>query len=246
MRLFLSSAALLLVAGCGPGPALYAAAPLTPDTVVDGDAREWPAALRPVPGEAGLSLGLRRDADALVLAVIAGDERQARRIALGGLQVWIDPAGGTDEVLGLRFPSPGPLDPADLRRQQRGATAADADQLRRRFENGTQEVEVTRGVVTQRASPGGRFGGLEAAATWTDRGLVVEMRLPLTATPGLLTEAARGSLGIGIELLDLRRAPVGGGATRGRRPPASDGAETPREPAAVGVGTVTRWVRIDP
>ena len=32
---------------------------------VDGDAREWAGALRPVPEEAGLSLGLRNDADAL-------------------------------------------------------------------------------------------------------------------------------------------------------------------------------------
>ena len=251
MRIALTLALAATAAACGPGPALYEAEPAPSATVVDGDAGEWPSALRPVPDEAGLGLGLRRDGDALVLVVVASDERQARRIALGGLRVWIDPEGGTDRALGLRYPSPGVVEPGELRRQaaarRAGTAGPDPDRLRRRFESGLAEVEVTRGAVTQRANPDGRFGGLKAAAEWDARALVVEMRVPLTPAQGLLAEAPGDALGVGFELLDVRRrAAPGPRRVAGPRRPDPDGVPAARtEPNGADVQTVTRWVRID-
>ena len=106
MRFFALLVAAATVSACGSSPLLYTASPATPDTAVDGQATEWPSALRPVPDESGLSVGFRHDGADLVVAVIAGDDRQARRIAVGGLRVWVDPMGGTDRALGIRYPSP--------------------------------------------------------------------------------------------------------------------------------------------
>lgn len=213
---------LLLVAGCGStAPRVYEAASATAATRVDGDARDWRGVLLPVPEEAGLTFGVRDAGDALLVAVVAGDERQARRIALGGLYVSLDPAGGEAASLRLRFPTPAPPDPADLR-SQRGTPHP--LRLRDRFEAATRRLEVQRGgaVVVQSVDVG-RVPGLETAAKWTDRdGLVVEMRIPLGARDDLLAVEAGDRLGVGIGLVDLpgfdariggeRRRPMLGGA----------------------------------
>ena len=255
MRFLLVASVAFAAAGCGSAPPLYLTEPATPETVVDGEATEWPAALRPVPQEAGLSLGLRRDGDGLVVAVIASDERQARRIAVGGLRLWVDPEGGTDRVLGVRYPAPADPDVRAVLRSgpRRGGAieSTDPQRIRRRFESGLDQVEITRGVLTQRASADGSFGGLVAEATWGTRGLVVEMRIPLAAAPGLLETDAGDTVGLGVELLDVattrreammeaRQAPRPGGDDR-PMPTASRSAV----PEGIDVATVTRWLRTE-
>lgn len=251
------AASTALVGGCGSSAPAYSSSPATSETVIDGDARDWPGALRPVPSEAGLSLGLRNTDDALYVAVIAGDERQARRIALGGLRLWLDPAGGTERVLGVRFPAPSAPDPADVRRERargRAVSGVDEQALRRRFEASRDRVEVTRQdeVVVQSARSGS-VEGIETAATWTQAGLVVEVRLPLDATSGLIPGDAGESVGLGVELLDLSRfappgrrgrGPVSGG--RGAGPPDAGRSDPQREADGVGaeVSTLTRWLNV--
>ncbi|PAP75539.1 hypothetical protein [Rubrivirga marina] len=258
MRTLLAATLALVAAGCGSAPPDYFAEAATPETVVDGEAAEWPAALRPVPQEAGLSLGLRRDGDDLIVVVIASDDRQARRIAVGGLRLWVDPTGGTDRVLGVRYPAPPAPDARSVARSGplRGGAIDDADptRLRRRFESGLDQVEVTRGVLTQRASADGGFGGLEAESTWGSRGLVVEMRIPLVAAPGLLETAAGDAIGLGIELLDAqstRREAM----MRSRQPRPTTVGDDDRpmpppegpalEPDGLDIATITRWLRAE-
>ena len=252
MRIALALLVAFLLAGCRSASPLYSAQPLTPETVVDGRADEWPAALRPVPDEAGLSVGLRRDADQLVVAVIAGDERQARRIALGGLRLWIDPMGGRDRVLGIQFPAPERLDGRTLvgqaRRARERGTADEA--LRRRLEASLDAVEVTRGEAEPVRQPAGSVVGLETAATWTARGLVIEMRVPLSASPGLLATPAGDQVGIGVELVDVQRAVARRqqqGRARGGRPaePRPGAGEDRPERSERPLDTVTRWLRIE-
>lgn len=252
MRIALFALLSLTVAACGTPAPLYQmeAAPAE----VDGDAGEWPAALRPVPEEAGLSIGLREDGGDLVLVVIAGDDRQARRIALGGLTVWLDPMGGTDRTLGVRYPAPEAPDFEAIARnapRRGGPSASDPQQLRRRFETGLESVEVISGVVTQRATPDGGFAGLHAAATWGARGLVVEMRIPLEAAPGLLRTSAGEAVGIGVELLDASRAALRESMRATSRDARRGDGDRPMpgraavDPNAAAVGTVTRWLRIE-
>ena len=250
MRVALLLFAATLVAGCRSASPLYSAQPVTPETVVDGLPTEWPLALRPVPGEAGLSLGLRRSADELVVVVIAGDERQSRRIALGGLRLWVDPEGGRDRALGIRFPAPERLDGRVLEGQERprGERGGMDDVLRRRFEASLDAVEITRGDAQPVRQSAGRVAGLETAATWGARGLVIEMRVPLTAQPDLLTTSVGGAVGLGVEVVDVRRAmarrlpPGGRPGGRGEGPPPAIGDE---ERPAPTLDTVTRWLRVE-
>ena len=250
---FALAASLVLIAGCSGGGPLYATLGSPSQVTVDGQATEWPAALRPVPREAALSIGIRRDADALAVVVVAGDERQARRVALGGLRLWIDPEGGEDRVVGVRFPAPEPLGDRTLRTSRAGSPD---DALRRRFEEGTQTVEVTRqpvvtgGTVRTQRSPVGRVDGLETAATWERDRLVIEMRVPLAASD-LLPSGASGPLGIGVEVVDVQQTILARRAARGERPRQGEVPDTGEptdarpEPPPPEVDTVTRWFRID-
>jgi hypothetical protein len=200
MRLLLTLA-LLALAGC------RSAAPLLTSTaapvVVDGDAGEWASGLRPVPGESGLSLGLRNTPDALVVAIVAGDEWQARRVASGGLTLWLDPAGGNARRLGLRFPV-GAGAPDDV--PPPGAPADDGT-LRGAFAASTARLEAVRAGDARPAAVGS-IAGVETAAAWTARGLVVEVRLPLRgpAAAAFAGEATGPSVGLGIELAAVQRA----------------------------------------
>ena len=251
VRLLSLVVAAVVLPACGPGPALYAAEVAPTATVVDGDVGEWPSALRPVPGEGGLVIGLRREGDDLIVAVIATDERQTRRVVLGGLTVWVDPDGGTDRALGIRYPAPDEVTARDLRdvAAARDGDTADTPALRRRYQAGTEAVVVTRGVVAQRTQGDGRFRGLEVASTWGRRGLAVEMRVPLSATSGLLDTQPTEAVGLGIELIDGPRSPRSA-RPRGEQPPRPQPDEpladqTPRsERPAIDLPTVTRWLRI--
>ena len=187
-------AALLVLAGCGAALPLV---PSAPDAaVVDGDAGEWTSGLRPVPGEAGLSHGLRRTPDALVVAVIAGDDWQAQRIASGGLTLWLDPAGGTARRVGLRFPLGSDTDVA--------SGQADDAALQAGFS--ADRLATVRGSDVRPAAVGG-VPGVETAAAWTPRGLVAEVRLPLRGpnAAAFAGEATGASVGLGVELAEVSR-----------------------------------------
>ena len=215
-RLVLPALAVALAAGCSPAPPLYAAE--SAPAVVDGSAREWPASLRPVPREGGLRIGLRETGEALYVVVVAGDERQKRRISGGGLRLWLDPAGGTERVLGVGFPLPAPAGLA------RGGTIE-----RRRFSERLDEVTVQRGEGPVQTFTRGRLEGLEAAAEWTDRALVVELRVPFGDGPAAVRPGT--ALGVGVELPDTAV-----GAQRASAGRAEDAGAAP---------TVTRWFRVE-
>ena len=214
-----AAAALLaaLAVGCAPAPPLYAAEEAP--AVVDGSAGEWPASLRPVPREGGLRIGLRETGDALYVVVVAGDERQKRRISGGGLRLWLDPAGGTERVLGVGFPLPAPPGLA------RGGTIE-----QRRFSERLGQVTLQRADGPVQTFERGRLDGIETAAEWTDRALVVEVRVPFGDGPAAVAPGA--ALGVGVELLDTAV-----GAQRAR---AGRGADEPGE-----APTVTRWLRVE-
>ena len=200
--------ALLVLAGCGSAARPLIESAVAP-VVIDGDASEWTSGLRPVPGESGLSIGVRNTLDTVVIALVAGDEWQARRVAAGGLTLWLDPDGGTARRVGLRFPvgSGAVEEPsADLR----DAPVVDEGALREAFvAQATRLATVRAGVTTPAARYG--VGGVETAATWTARGLVVEVRLPLRG-PDAAAYAGEAPLGVsrvglGLELAQASRRP---------------------------------------
>ncbi|MDT0632259.1 hypothetical protein RQM47_06520 [Rubrivirga sp. S365] len=224
-RLAAGLAGLALAAGCTPAPPLYASEPVaeTAPVVVDGAAGEWPQALRPVPREGGLTVGLRHTDDALYVVLVAGDERQIRRVSAGGLRLWLDPEGGTERVLGIGYPLPLPTGIA------RGGSVE-----KRRFEERLDRVAVQRGGGAEQTFAVDRLDGLEAAAQWTDRALVVELRVPLGADSPVAV-APGEALGVGVELLASGAPPPTAPPRRGPGAEAEE-RETP---------TVTRWLRTD-
>ncbi|HEX8385766.1 MAG TPA: methyltransferase domain-containing protein [Rubricoccaceae bacterium] len=188
-----------LLGGCRTAAPLLPSAP--GPAAVDGDADEWAGGLRPVPGEPGLSIGLRNTPDALAVVIVAGAEGQARRVASGGLTLWLDPAGGTARRVGLRFPVGNGDAPVP-----EGPPASGPDPLREAFAAAIDRLETVRDGDVRPAAVGG-VPGVETAAAWTDRGLVVEVRLPLRG-PGAAAfagEASGVSVGLGVELAEARR-----------------------------------------
>ncbi len=244
----------LALAGCRSAAPLLASVPAA--ATVDGAAEEWANGLRPVPGEAGLSLGLRNTPDALTVVLIAGDEWQARRLAAGGLTLWLDPAGGTARRVGLRFPigtaGDAPVDLPD-------GTRADSGPLREAFEASTARLETVRDGDARPAAIGS-LAGVETAAAWTPRGLVVEIRLPLRgpAAAAFAGEAAVGTVGLGIEMAEIQRRSSGppppsltGRSADGRIDDYGADRQSGRETAAPQdqtrrrtAGTTTTWVGV--
>ena len=264
MRL-LPLTALLLAACSSPLPTV-ASGPAPNPMAVDGEAREWEGALRPVPEEAGLSLGLRNDADALYLVVVAGDDWQGRRIAANGLTVWLNPTGTKDKAYGLSFPvglgsdgerggaRPG-TQPVGYPSGDRAGEPLDPDGLRSRLRDGflrsLDRIEVTRNGDRQSVAVGGAEG-IETAATWTDAGLTVEMRVPLHDGPYALGVAPGTPIGLGVELAEVRQRrqmrPQGGvpsGEQGGFGRPGGQRDGTRRAAERSDLGTVERWMAVE-
>ena len=266
MRLALPSLLLplVLLGACASPLPTVASGPAPNPMAVDGDAREWEGALRPVPEETGLSMGVRNDADALYLVVVAGDGWQARRIAASGLTVWLNGDASSRKAYGLAFPvglgsdgergrvRPGVLDGERPRPDERSAQRPDPDlqdRLREQFILSLDRIEVTRDGDEQSIAVGGA-AGIETAAAWTPDGLTVELRVPLRSGPYAVGVSPGAALGLGIELGDVART---GGARRGvqgRRPIGGrgvgrqpEGAPQPREREAPG--SVVRWMAVE-
>ena len=261
---FLLPLVLCLAACSSPLPVVASGEAPNP-MAVDGDAREWEGALRPVPEEAGLSLGLRNDADALYLVVVAGDDWQARRVAGRGLTVWINESGTKDKAYGLSFPVG--LGSDGERGGARPGTQPDVYQpggrigepvdpsgrdqhLRDGFLRSLDRIEITRNGEKESVAVGGA-AGIQTAAMWTDAGLVVEMRVPLHQGPYAVGAASGATLGLGVELAEVRQRrsgprQIGGAPGMG----GGRGGSSPREEARRRVerpqlGTVERWMAVE-
>ena len=254
LRLAVLAVLPLALAGCRSAVPLLASAPAV--VTVDGGAEEWATGVRPVPGQAGLSLGLRNTPDALVVLVVAGDEWQAQRLAAGGLTLWLDPAGGSTRRAGLRFPVGTAGD--DLGDLPPDATRPDSGPLRDAFEANTTRLETVRDGDARPAAVGS-IAGVETAATWTPRGLVVEVRLPLRgpAAAAFAGEATGTTVGLGIEMAEIQRrssAPPpsltgrsADGRIDGYGADRQSGRETaaPQDPARrQTAGTTTTWIGV--
>jgi hypothetical protein len=72
--------------------------------IIDGKADEWQGSLY-ILKKANVTIGVRNDADNLYLCFISYDQGVMRQILSGGLTVWFDPAGGSDEKYGIKYPA---------------------------------------------------------------------------------------------------------------------------------------------
>lgn len=212
--------------------------------VVDGRADEWGASLVALAGQP-LTVGVRSDADAVVVAVVMTDPDAVRDAVRRGLTVWLDPAGGRRRALGVQVPV-------------RDGAPPDADLERLVAEAASGRIAVTRdGARTVYALDGAP--GL-SVGTGLDRGAyVVEVRVPLGAGRYGLGVAPGAVVGVGVETAALARddlrerleARADRGASSGGRGSASARRGTGADPDGEGaqqaraeVSRVNLWLRV--
>ena len=101
---------LAVVAGCSQAPRLESSWRQF-DIAVDGTDAEWPQTRYVLETPVPVTVGVVNDATHLYLTVVTADRQLQRRVLISGIEVWLDPKGGTHKHVGLRLPG---LDRASL------------------------------------------------------------------------------------------------------------------------------------
>lgn len=213
----LAPLALLAFANCASTASLPA--PLRQREIrIDGQGEDWEGGLTAIES-LGLSLGARYDDEALYLAIATAKPALQMAILQRGLVVWLDPAGGKERRLGLRYPAalgePGPEGPppgserpaagADFERVQR-------ERLERRLATLPAECLILRGADDSgRLSAIAEVPGLAVSLRLEGTRLLCELRLPFATSERGLLPLARGDETLGLGLALGERPSFGGG-----------------------------------
>ncbi len=222
MRLFVLLT-VLTVAGCSSTQALVSRAPQT-DVTIDAQVADWAGALSPVEGK-DFSLGVLNDADHLYVALVTQSPQVIRQIVMRGLTFWIDPAGGKDKAVGLRFPT-GMAAPGAALGEISGAEAGRRqDRIQRALERATSHFEIVRGEDETWRHPAGSVPAIGTSAGLKYGALTLEVRIPIGDDTHFDLGAPIGSsIGLGLEtppfgFYDLQQGlgDAGGAVGRGRR-----------------------------
>lgn len=191
---------------CAASPDLTSLLATTPITV-DGDPAEWDGRTTYLSDEK-ISLGVQHTEDALFVNWVLSDPARQRMVLGRGITLWIDPDGGDDHEIGVRFPlglRAGRVDPAsaDGRFEEPG-DPADSKFL---LEDMLGSLELIAGSDTLRVESGEH--GVEVAAKNVGGSLVYEARLSLADGGFLATHAPKGignRVGLGLLTPKLDRS----------------------------------------
>lgn len=101
LQLSLAGLVAFQVSGCGTTQLMspYRNHP----SAIDADAREWSGAPM-YADKSGINISTAHDAEYLYVLVTATDQSLQSQILRGGFTIWFDPSGGSDEVIGVRYP----------------------------------------------------------------------------------------------------------------------------------------------
>lgn len=100
--MIITSFCLLLFLGYGCSSIEYSSSPAE-NIIIDGNQDDWAGSLTYFE-DPGLMIGVKNDSDNLYICLSTGISSISRRIAMGGLIVWFDPEGGSNEYKGIKFP----------------------------------------------------------------------------------------------------------------------------------------------
>ncbi|MEM6336541.1 MAG: hypothetical protein AAF752_08235 [Bacteroidota bacterium] len=204
-RLVLLSA--LLFAGCGGSAAVIESDSAAGATAVDAQVTDWAGSLQPVEGKP-FSLGVRNDGQDLYVVFLTRDEATVRQIVTRGLQVWVDPAGGKAQTLGLRYPMGFVEDLGTGAFAGQQGSTREPGQMEQRFNESLDELIIVSDGQPAERWPVAEFEEMAFAAR-LDRGLLVtEMRIPLRHTDdfSVAIGAEPGqSIGLGFEVPEIDR-----------------------------------------
>lgn len=165
---------------------------------IDGRADDWTIPFSPIP-DLGISAAVQNDADSVYVCLQILDPLLAAPIFSRGLTVWFDPAGGTNEKLGVRYPlgtyGQGLPNPYQDSIEERNRTAEKA-----RMPGDFLEILGPEKGDMERFKRG-QAKGVEAAVTSQGGVFVYEVKIPMAAAPDRPFAAASAPgriLGIGV------------------------------------------------
>ena len=192
----------LVLSACGGTVALQSSVPQSP-IEIDGSEQDWYEHLRPIEKQRA-SIGVGNDAEHLYVAFLTADDALIRRIMALGLILWLDPGGGNEKDLGIRYPSgmmgsagEGMMSPGDPGRE------ASPELRREQFEASLQELDLLRGEDGESLRmSAASIPGLAVRVTAEGGIFFYELRLPLRATGPFAVAAGVDpgeALGLGLE-----------------------------------------------
>lgn len=172
---------------------------------VDGSIEEWGERLTPVDGSS-VSVAAHPTDSLLYVALLVQDRALVRSLAVNGLVVWVDPAGGQRRAYGVRYP-------LGLRRQRAGQQAASSSEEGPASEQSAAglddvsltELEVVRGDTARQRIPARFSSGLRGKAVLDPSSLIYEIAIPVGAASGGarahgLRTALSDPFGLGLEI----------------------------------------------
>lgn len=206
----------IIAAGCSATQSLTSRAP-SGEIIIDAEVADWEGNLSPVDGEA-FSLGVYNDLDNLYIALVTHDQQVTTQILLQGLTFWVDPDGGKDKTVGLRYPT-GLM---GIARSRGGRNPGGAPvNMQVAAEQTFNHFEIVRGEDVLR-HPINSLPNVNARASMEYGTLTLEVRIPLTSdTHFALGAPVENAIGLGLEtaprsLDDLRQGLGDAGSARGR------------------------------
>lgn len=194
---------LITIGGCKSVVTL-SSSPADQEIVIDGSEAEWINMLQPVTEE-NLALGIVNDDENLYISLVTADLQVRSKIMALGMTLWLDPTGGTDKTMGIRFPlgildAGLPLNPFTMLQDQELVEQMFNESLTEMEILGKSEDDTKRWLRSE-------ITGLEVIAASTEGTLVYELKIPLQNEQlGYNLDPAAGQqIGIGLETPRFQR-----------------------------------------
>ena len=171
---------------------------------IDGSEAEWVSSLQPV-AEENFAIGILNDDENLYVSLVTANLQVRNKIMALGMTLWLDPTGGTDKNVGIRFPmgileTGLPLNPFTMMQEQ--------ELVEQMFNESLTELEIVggKGEDTKRWLRS-EIPGMELAASSNQGTLVYEIKIPLNNEQlGFsLDPASAQQIGIGLETPRFQR-----------------------------------------
>jgi hypothetical protein len=245
------TAAVLAAAGCSRGRLYLVNSLGAPHAItVDGETGDWFGALSHI-AKAQVFVGFVNDRETLYICLTREAAGEGPSVPMGGLTVWIDPAGGDAKKLGLRIATAGgPLDgrpmggrPKPGDRPEREPETEDKGQdAEGRQPPKTPELEIldADGAVVRKLSlEAADKEGLQARTGMSNGAFVLELAIPLRPSEGrpVAVGAGPGDL-VGVGFFSSRAGQTGmrGGPPGGGMPGGIGGGAGGSQPGGIGGG----------
>jgi len=206
----LGFASLFWMAGCGDKEvqSTWVRAPLT----IDGKLDDWKDAPSVVFDDEHFGLSVENDSAYLYVSGRTSDAAVAQAIGRIGITLWVDPEGGSNKDLEIRFPVGRA---ADFRQARGGFWESLTDDQRKRASNEMDEVRkgmlvIDNRSITSRTYPARGATGFAAGVGESSGITSFEVRIPINLQEyfsELNSLGAKGKVGVGVGFGGVQKDP---------------------------------------